>query len=362
MSAGNKIEDGPGQNDYLWEGSGEPDPEVRKLETLLGKFQHRGEAPVLAEHVRASRWGPSALWARMGMWSRGGAVAAVVVVAVLGMTMRGGRPGVSSLRWDVARMAGAPRVGTNVVSVRAGLSEGQVLETDGQSRANLWALGTGEIVVEPDTRLRLVRMTSGLQRLALERGTIHARIWAPAGQFVVDTPSALAVDLGCAYTLRVDDLGGGMLRTTRGWVGFRANGRESFIPAGAACATRPGRGPGTPYFEDAPGGLRAALAKFDFMDTTAKQQAEHLSVVLAEARTRDALTLWHLLTRVDEAQRASVYERLAEFVPPPADVTREGVLRLDRPMLDLWWNQLGFDEIEVWRLWERTWTEHGAGK
>jgi len=38
--------------------------------------------------------------------------------------------------------------------------------------------------------------------------------------FVVDTPSASAIDLGCAYTLHVNEDGSGTLRTTLGWVGF----------------------------------------------------------------------------------------------------------------------------------------------
>jgi hypothetical protein len=41
---------------------------------------------------------------------------------------------------------------------------------------------------------------------------------------------------------------------------------------------------------------------------------------------------------------------------PPASVTKEGILRLDQPMLDLWWNELGFDDISVWRYWERSWS------
>ena len=89
-------------------------------------------------------------------------------------------------------------------------------------------------------------------------------IWAPPGQFVVDTPSAVTVDLGCAYTLQVDDSGAGLVRTSLGWVGFRLNGHESFIPAGAACATRPKVGPGTPYFEDASSEFRARFDEIRF--------------------------------------------------------------------------------------------------
>jgi hypothetical protein len=210
--------------------------------------------------------------------------------------------------------------------------------------------------VDPGTRLRLLTMAAGLKRIALDRGTIRAYIWAPAGQFVVDTPSAMTVDLGCAYTLQVDDSGSGLVRTSLGWVGFKLNGRESFIPAGAACATRPRVGPGTPYFEDASSDFRAALTRFDFEDSTAQQHAADLAIVLGKARKRDALTLWHLLARVQEGQRPLVYQRLREFAPPPIGVTEEGILRLDQPLLDLWWNELGFDDISVWRHWERSWS------
>ena len=141
-----------------------------------------------------------------------------------------------------------------------------------------------------------------------------------------------------------------------GWVGFKLDGHESFIPAGAACATRPKVGPGTPYFEDASSEFRVALARFDFEDRAPQQRAGDLAILLGASRKRDALTLWHLLKRVEEGQRVLVYDRLQELAPPPASVTREGILRLDPAMLDLWWNALGFDDISVWRHWERTWS------
>src|SRR5258708_2018912 len=95
--------------------------------------------------------------------------------------------------------------------------------------------------------------------MELERGTIHAMIWAPPGEFLVGTPSALAVDLGCAYTLQVDDSGAGLLRTRMGWVGFRLNGRAAVIPAGAVGEKRAGIGAGAACFEDAAAEVRVAI-------------------------------------------------------------------------------------------------------
>ncbi len=345
-------------DDYLWDGSGKPDPEVQKLEGLLAKFRHDRPAPVFPEIVRHPRWAfrPWRMQLFPALTAAVAALAAIVIVAFLVFRTKPAPTTVAG--WDVSSVVGTPRIGRTTIGGKQGttrLGIGQMLETDHQSRVSLQADDTGHIQVDPGTRLRLLSMGSGLKRIALDRGTIHTYIWAPPGQFVVDTPSAVTVDLGCAYTLQVDDMGAGMVRTSMGWVGFKLNGHESFIPAGAACATRPKVGPGTPYFEDASPDFRAALARFDFQDSTAQQRADDEAIVLREARKRDALTLWHLLARVDVAQRVSVYDRLSKLAPPPATVTKDGILRLDQSMLDLWWNQLGFDDISVWRHWERSW-------
>jgi hypothetical protein len=347
-------------NDYLWDGSGKPDAEVEKLETLLGKFRqdrpgHDRPVPVFPEIVPETPW---ASFTRR-TWLFPAVSAAVVVIAAAIVLSSGKKEApVIAVGWDVSEIEGTPQIGTGTTIGKTArrLGIGQVLETDHASRAELQADDVGRIEVDADTRLRLLSMGNESKRIALDHGTIHAYIWATPGQFVVDTPSATTVDLGCAYTLTVDDSGVGMVRTSIGWVGFKLNGHEAFIPAGAACSTKPKVGPGTPYFEDASQNFKAALARFDFEDSTGPQRASDLAVVLRESRQRDGLTLWHLLSRVEPSQRGMVFTRLSKFVPPPAGVTRDGILRLDREMLDRWWNRLGFDDISVWRHWERSWS------
>lgn len=351
------------KNDYLWDGSGEPDADVVRLEKALGKFRHAGTAPEWPaagpelERKATSRIRDFRLWLGFGL--------AVASAVVLFAVWRGSRNPASVspptlTAWEVENVAGAPRVGRTVVAKKGSgsrLGLGQTVETDSRSRATIAVSDVGRVEIEPRTRLRLVESASSRNRLALERGTIHAMIWAEPGEFAVDTPSALAVDLGCAYTLRVDDNGAGLLRTTMGWVGFKFNGRDAFVPAGAVGETRPGVGPGTPYYEDASGEFRSALEKFDFEKMSPEQRSAQLGTILAQARERDALTLWHLLSRTEGAERAGVYERLAGLVAAPAGVTRDGILRLDQTMLDAWWNALGLGDISLWRTWERSWAE-----
>lgn len=346
------------RDDYLWDGSGEPDPEIQKLEATLGKLRHNRPAPAFPEIGDQKSRPTTPLFWRTRLFPRFAIAAAAVLVAgtiafwlLYSKQDSNSRPG-----WEVTRVAGEPKVGSHTLGEKSGTGKlilGQTLETDARSQANIRDEDVGEIIVDPDTRLRV--NASGIRRLSLERGTIHASIWAPAGEFVIDTPSAVAVDLGCAYTLHVDDNGDGLLHTTLGWVGFKLADHEAFIPAGAACPTKRSKGPGIPYFEDSTQEFRAALSKLEADDAASEEKDTALKVVLAQSRSRDALTLWHLLSRVPEQDRGLVYDRLARFVPAPAGVTREGILRLDQKMLDLWWNQLGFGDVSLWRHWERGW-------
>jgi hypothetical protein len=329
-------------NDYLWDKGGQPDPDVAELERLLGRFRSNAAEPHWPRQAR--------VFAR----ARFLAAAAVLVLACGAALWRG--PADQPASWPVMRVAGHPVAGSTRIGEASRLAVGAWLETDASSRAVLEVSTIGRLDVDPGTRLRLVETREGAHRLAMARGVVHALIWAPAGQFVIDTPSSRAVDLGCAYTLEVRPDGSGLIDVTAGWVAFQHGDRESFIPAGARCATRVGRGPGTPYMADAPPVFEGALAVLDFGATShGEPRRAALSRVLAEARPDDAVTLWHLLARVPPSDRDAVFDLLARFVPPPPTVTREGIRQGDQTMRDAWWGALDLGDVEWWRTWKRRW-------
>jgi len=262
--------------------------------------------------------------------------------------------------WEVARLDGAPRIGSWRMEQTGRLAVGQWLETDGSSRAKIDVGSIGHVEIDPNTRVRLIETKPTEHRLELARGKMSAKIWAPPRLFFVDTPSAVAADLGCAYTLEVDDAGASLLHVTSGWVALQLKDRESMVPAGAACATRPGIGPGTPYFVDASIGFRSALAELDFKpDDGSGAKARALETVLNGSRFRDTLTLWHLLYRVEGRERELVFERMSALSPPPKDVTRAGVLQLDDKMLHLWKGYLEnswSSDSGMKKGWVKVWT------
>jgi hypothetical protein len=271
-------------------------------------------------------------------WYRGGLdrgtlrralpLAAAIVLVVGSVVFWQARRGLEP--WDVVRI--------DTRASEARMTIGEWIETDATSRVKIKIGEIGTVDIAPSTRMQLLVARSDEHRLNLARGSISAQILAPPRLFFVETPASTVVDLGCAYTMTVDEAGAGVLRVTSGWASLEWDGRESLVPAGASGQTRPGVGPGTPAFEDATERLRQALLDFDFADGGTAA----LDIVLDEARGRDTLTLWHLLSRVEASERSRVFDRMVALGPLPGPVTREKVLALDPETLKIWREELAW--------------------
>ena len=71
------------KEDYLWDGSGEPDAEVQELENLLGRYRHNQPRPAFdqlaVEQPRSRRW-------RFPVFRLSFSFAAVAAVLVIGVS------------------------------------------------------------------------------------------------------------------------------------------------------------------------------------------------------------------------------------------------------------------------------------
>jgi hypothetical protein len=297
---------------YLWDRTGEPDPEIIRLETVLA--QYRYSAPTKRSHARNLKLL---------------AVAACLALFALGAIWLHRSP---LSQWQIA--------GERIVV-------GQTIDTTDHPSTKLEAPFFGEVSLDANSRLQVLPSSGGNQRLALRRGTMHALIWAPPASFLVETPSAKTIDLGCSYTLTVLPDDSGMLSVQTGWVAFQDGSIESFIPAGAICHTRPRLGPGLPYFESASSDLREAVSKYD---STAGR--ESLNTILSSARKEDALTLWHLVVRTSGADRDLVVQRFAALIP---GIDSSGLKAGNSKAIDQAWNMLGLGGADWWRMWKHNW-------
>ncbi len=177
---------------YLWDRSGDIDHEVEQLEQVLSRLRPSRPLQAPPEQIwRAMPWIPQAL-------------AACLLLAAAGSLFIPFTPISPVTAWQVLSVDGRAALGQTPARATARLHANQTLRTSANAHVTLEAEDVGRIDIEPSTELHVVESAPSRQMLSLASGTIHALIWAPPRQFIVDTPSSQAIDLGCKYTLTVE--------------------------------------------------------------------------------------------------------------------------------------------------------------
>ncbi len=241
------------------------------------------------------------------------------------------------------------RRGTIHTAERFALEAGDRVVCDELSSARLNVAHAGWLRMEAGTALRVDSEPRGAGdgwRLYLERGQVTASIFAAPRLFQVGTPSGIAVDLGCAYTASVGDSGETVLTVRGGQVSFETALRKVFVPEGARVVAWPGKGPGTPVWEDASAPLRRA---FEWLDGLAETPAAELDSLESQSalselsgihEARHSLSLWHLLKHPHPQVARSVMKALLALCPPAGDVDLMALQALEPLALADWRTQL----------------------
>lgn|GEM_PF-4925919 len=376
--------------DGLWE-PGTAGDEVRSIEQRLSRHRHRPQAWTVPEGLEQDVPGPDqdgdataidpqttpraegALgrpWGgreseqpgdRVPVWRAQGSravktlsslAAAAIVLFFLGDMLGWFGPGDGSdtrvqAAYMLEALEGAPEVQRRGVSHRGERLEVQVgdrLVCDAGSRAALRVSGAGMVRMEPGTDVRIDSAPAGGWRLYLERGQLSASIFAAPRLFQVGTPSGIAVDLGCVYTATVGEDGETILSVHGGQVSFETADRKVFVPDGARVVAWPGRGPGTPVWNDAPGPLMKAIARLDALasspatDLDASGSRSAVEELDRITEVRHSLSLWHLLDHPHPQVARAALQRLSIVSPPPLAVDPDDI-RARRPAAMTLWRE-----------------------
>ncbi len=307
-------------DDYLWDRSGAADPNVAGLEALLSPLAH--DAPL--DEVRLRR--------RRGRapWVVGGALVAVAaaVAIYLALPGTGRRVCVGHDGFAFAGIGGDVACGGEQVA-RGTLPVGGTLETTNHE-ATLTIADIGTARLGKHTRLRLERTDAKRHQLALDRGSMHAKVNAPPRLFAVTTPLTEVVDLGCEYDITIAEGGVGSLTVHNGLVELMTkNGTVVTVPEGCTAEILGEQRPGLPICKVTRPVITDAILEYDAGDHVAAD------VILAKAERQDAVVLL-ALAAVDPERRLAVLTRLAELSPPPdAEISAESAAT-DPAQLTVW--------------------------
>jgi len=327
---------------YLWDASGPVEPSIAALEDALRPWRaDRRALPVPA--VTPVRRHRSRLLAAV-------ALAAGLVAAVAGWHAY-------RLAWPAARpwaVTWLPAGGTPAAAARADevWPVGGILQTPADQAALVRIARIGQLRIEPGSRVRLATTGTGTHRLALDHGRLHARVWAPPGQFGVLTAGGVAVDLGCEFVLASDADGRGVLDVRSGWVGYQSVHDEILVPAGFVAELAPGGAASSPLRPQATAAVREAVHAVDAAMRGEGDAAPAAERLAAAAEPADAMTLLAVLTRYPGLAATALYPRLGALlglrIVDPAHRARW--IGGDRAAITAWWDALPGPRPKQWWL------------
>lgn len=296
-------------DDYLWDRSGAPDPGVADLEKLLSPLAH--DAPLRDIAPRRKRTA----------WIIGGVIVAAAAAVAIYLALPGDKAEVPAVASACTKgegfafngVGGKVSCGGDTLD-QGTLPVGGTLET-GAHQADVVIADIGNARLGPNTKLRLARTDAQQHQLALDVGTMHAKVYAPPRLFTVTTPLSEVVDLGCEYDLVIAPDGTGSVTVQDGLVELATrSGTVVTIPEGC---TGQIHGEGRP-------GLPLCTASSDHVKDAIRNGAR--DVILDKAERQDAVVLL-ALAAIDPARRVRAFEKLAELSPPPdVEITAESVL------------------------------------
>jgi hypothetical protein len=303
------------QSDYLWDPrSRVVDPQVVALESALQRF--RFEPATFAAGARPV----------LSLWTRIRVPAVAAAMLLIGATTLLLRPA----KWSV-RAEGTVTVSNLPVTSSTRLRPGETLVTGDGSSASVKVGSIGEVRLGAGSVIRLESAEATGHRFSLERGEVHARIWAKPRFFEVATTRVRAVDLGCIYTLRVDERGAASLEVYYGAVELAGPQGSTFVPGGNAAVTD-SSGQSVPWPLTSTPAFRTAAMVL----SSGTPDSLALAALLGGADPRATITLWHLLPRVDVSMRTALVAGLAAIVAPPAGVSLSRVANLDANAMAAW--------------------------
>jgi len=336
--------------DYLMNPGDPVDAGIRDVERALAPLRAIDvTSRVEASHRSAAVVGSIRVASRRSMWSRviaGPLVAAAVLTVLFGAVETYGR---AMRPWTVVNIpSGVPLAA--VPQPRAVVA-GDWIVTDSASSARLNVGFIGRTRIEPGSRVKVVDASTGRYRLALERGQLHARIWAPPRFFTVETGKALAVDLGCEYTLRAYPDGSAWLRVESGEVELVGSGSVVRIPAGNSASIQADGSPGIPTPSTASDTMVRAVTMFE-----QTRDDRSLDALLSITDSSSTIVLFHLIPRVYASDRGEVFDKLESIHGVHRGVSREAILRLDASALETLRTSLAPSwTTEVVPLWKQWW-------
>lgn len=195
---------------------------------------------------------------------------------------------------------------------------------------------TCKLEVQPNTFLILTKAKSNDNRIKLEYGSVKVFNSVLLPHFAIELKNSIIHYKGGSFSVTAKKNNDVKIFVEFGIIEIEQHGKSYFVDEGYVCEIRNNNRVGTPYRINASDSLKAEIEKFDY------QQGGDASVdkIIKLSQPNDALTLLSLIPNTSVTYRGILFQKIANYFPPPSNVTYEGIIKLNSKMLESWWHEI----------------------
>ena len=237
----------------------------------------------------------------------------------------------TNLPWQVKNIYGQYQI-DNLFNKNS-IDINQKLITQDSSRASVVIPSSGKVDVRTYSTIKVDRGKDGNNIVSLIAGKINVECEIDRPGLVIKSKPASVTVLAGNISASLTDQGDLIVSTGNGFVEIFNKKESILVGRDYNCKVLGNGNIGIPYHFDTDQNLVELLDKISFGNGSVAD----VDVVLSLAQPRDGISLLYLLKEAKNSkERLPIFLKLNELYPVIPGITQEGIMKLDKEMLNLW--------------------------
>jgi DNA-directed RNA polymerase specialized sigma24 family protein len=241
----------------------------------------------------------------------------------------------STNEWMLFSLSGKPLKNKAPIVKMEELLAGDVISTNDVSSAGIDISDIGRINIFGNTSLTKLEDDNSAE---LHNGKLMINTVKAEDNLYIVIPNAKIenIDICTKYLVDVDSQGNSKIVLEEGWLRVSSGNDEIIFPEKYNLKVFKESGTSIPYYSESDLILITLFEEYLFNGN----EKSTLNGIIKSSTIAEAIMLWNLLQRIKAEQRITVYNKLNELVPHPDNITKKGILSLDRNMLQFWLDEI----------------------
>ncbi|MCZ7602296.1 MAG: FecR domain-containing protein [Melioribacteraceae bacterium] len=217
------------------------------------------------------------------------------------------------------------------------IDNNQIITTEDSTKVSINIPNAGRVDLRSFSSLKVLKGKDSENIISLTSGRLDAVCKIDDPRLTIITPQAELKIITGNFTASINNVSFLNLETANGILKVSNSKEEITLVQDHKCTISSDGTIGIPYHIAADSSLISLVDKISFGTPSIADFGKVLNI----AQPLDGMTLLYLIPKAKTpADRIPIYQKLNEFYPVVPGITQEGIIKLDKKMLELWHNEI----------------------